>query len=160
MIPLLVEQNCSKFGLPGLSFDSDSDSDDSDLEDFEPTSTGREIASLLELTSRMAPRFHSARDAWALLQNADHILCLNAASADSERARQSLGMSVESVVGDVVIVERGGSWDLLIKAMMFVESEMADGHSIFENHVNDNSSWQSHSTGNFHPNFGSGSLHD
>jgi hypothetical protein len=140
MIPLLVEQNCSKFGLPGLSFNSDSDSDDSDSEDFEPTSTGREIAGLLELTSRMAPRFHSARDALALLQNADHILCLNAASADSERARRTLGMPVELLVGDLAIVERGGSWDLLIKAMKFVESEMADENSAYENHVNDNSS--------------------
>lgn len=140
MIPLLVEQNCSKFGLPGLSFDSDSDSDDSDSEDFEPTSTGREVASLLELTSHMAPRFHSARDAWALLQNADHIMCLNAASADSERARRTLGVSVESVVGDLAIVERCGSWDLLIKAMKFVESEMADGYSVYENPINDNSS--------------------
>jgi hypothetical protein len=136
MIPLLVNQNCSKFGLPGLSADSDSDSDnDSDSEDFEPPSRpaasglhAREIATLLELTRRMAPRFHSARDAWALLQNADHILCLNAASADAERMPRALMMSVDAVIGGLDIADRGGSWDLLVKAMKFVESEMADGN--------------------------------
>jgi hypothetical protein len=140
MIPLLVEQNCSKFGLPGLSSDSDSDSDndsDSDSEDLDsmsrPSASGpyaREIASLLELTNRMAPRFHSARDARALLQNADHILCLNAASADSDRERRALAISVGSAVGDISVAGRGGSWALLIEAMKFVESEMAEGNSV------------------------------
>jgi hypothetical protein len=132
MIPLLVDQNCSKFGLPGLSTDSESDSDN-DSEDFEPPSPAsglhtREITSLLELTSQMLPRFHSARDAWALVQNADHIHCLNAANADAERMRRALTMSVDAVVGGLEVAERGGSWDLLIKAMQFVESEMADGN--------------------------------
>lgn len=144
MIPLLVEQNCRKFGLPGLSAYEDSDSDhdsdsdnDSDSEDFEHSGfpgaskpRAREVASLLELTSRMAPRFHSAHDAWELLQNADHILCLNAASADPDRVRQTLRLSMESVVDDLAIAERGGSWDLLIKAMKFVDSEIVDGNCL------------------------------
>jgi hypothetical protein len=134
MIPLLVEQNCSKFGLPGLSTDNDSDFD-SDDEDFDPRSEtaasgshAHDIAVLLELTSRLAPRFHSARDAWALLQNADHILCLDAASADSERVRRASTRSVELSTSGLAVAEIDGSWDMLVKAIKFVEGEMAGGN--------------------------------
>jgi hypothetical protein len=119
-IPLLVEHNCSKFGLPGLSTYSDADSY-ADSEDFDPSSHlaaselhERQIASLLELTSRMASRFHSARDVLTLLQNADHILCLDAASTNSERVQRASMISLNFPLGHLTAAESSESKDVLV----------------------------------------------
>lgn len=128
MIPLLVEQTCRRFGLPSLSANGSCDpsSEPPSRAEDETTSHASAIANLFELTSRLSPRFYSARDTWALLQSADHVLGLEAARAYSERVQQALDISTNPTTGIPLTADNSRTWRLLVKAMDYVNRETSD----------------------------------
>lgn len=128
MMSLLVDQNCRKFGLSGLSADThtDSESEPPSLVEYGSMSNAREIATLFDLAGRLAPRFYSACDAWALSHDVDRILGLEAASASSERVQLALTMPDEWLVSDSLVANSGPSWSVLIKALDLAQKGMSD----------------------------------
>lgn len=125
MITYIVDQNCNKFGLTHFSADGD-------LQHSETDTVAEKIGNLLKLAEVLAPRFQSARDACYLMQNVDHILCIEAAITN-EKNRSLSPARTESdsrrdlhssyAVGDKEAAYLG----LLNQGTQFLDREIANG---------------------------------